>query len=73
MSRIKIVLVGMVMIIAMSFLFTGCTAVKPEYPGYEIFKVYDHPKTSMAIYKVETPAQTFTVRRAQCGGMIILK
>lgn len=73
MSRIKIVLVGMVMIIAMSFLFTGCTAVKPEYPGYEIFKVYDHPHTSMAIYKVETPSQTFTVLRDQNGGMLILK
>lgn len=73
MSRIKIILVGMVMIIAMSFLFTGCTPVKPEYSGYEIFKVYDHPKTSMAIYKVETPSQTYTVLRDQCGGMIILK
>jgi hypothetical protein len=73
MSRIKIILVGMVMIIAMSFLFTGCTAVKPEYPGYEIFKVYDHPRSSMAIYKVATPSQTFTVLRDQNGGMIILK
>ena len=61
------------MIIAMSFLFTGCTAVKPDYSGYEIFKVYDHPKTSMAIYKVETPSQTFTVLRDPCGVMIILK
>lgn len=73
MSRIKIILVGMVMIIAMSFLFTGCTAVKPDYSGYDIFKVYDHPKTSMAIYKVETPSQTFTVLRDQNGGMLILK
>ena len=73
MSRIKIVLVGMVIIIAMSFLFTGCTPVKPEYPGYEIFKMYDHPNTSMAIYRVETPSQTFTVLRDQNGGSIILK
>ena len=73
MNRLKIIFVGMVAIVAMSFLFTGCTAAKPEYPGYKIFKVYDHSHTSMAIYKVETPVQTFTVLRDQNGGMLILK
>lgn len=72
MQRLKLILVG---IVAMLLLAMCCSSCTPKYKedGYSITTIYKHSNTSMAIYKVKTPNNSYTILRDRTGGMVILK